>query len=67
LGDVLRELEGDMLIVDPPLEPETPLQRCVREQVFDKINESIAEAIDQDTLASLAERGLSSEEIMYFI
>ncbi|MDR1469591.1 MAG: Rrf2 family transcriptional regulator [Spirochaetaceae bacterium] len=67
LGDVLRGLEGDMLIIDPPLgnEPETRLQRCIRENVFDKINERIAEIIDGETLADLA--GIMPAADMYFI
>ncbi|MDR0637435.1 MAG: Rrf2 family transcriptional regulator [Spirochaetaceae bacterium] len=67
LGDVLRGLEGDMFIIDPPLEnePETRLQRCVRENVFDKINERIADVIDRETLADLA--GLMPAADMYFI
>ena len=67
LGDVLRGLEGDMLIIDPPLEnaAETRLQRCIRENVFDKINERIAGVIDRETLADLA--GLMPAADMYFI
>ncbi|MDR1231263.1 MAG: Rrf2 family transcriptional regulator [Spirochaetaceae bacterium] len=67
LGDILRSLEGDMLIIDPPLddEPETRLQRCVRATVFDKINERIAEVIDGETLADLA--GILPVTDMYFI
>jgi Rrf2 family protein len=66
LGDVLRGLEGDMLIIDPPLggEPETRLQKCIRENVFDKINEKIALKFDNETLASIA--GLDNTD-MYFI
>jgi Rrf2 family protein len=66
LGDVLRGLEGDMFIIDPLLEnePETRLQHCIRENVFDKINERIAGIIDRETLADLA--GLMPAD-MYFI
>jgi Rrf2 family protein len=67
LGDVLRGLEGDMFIIDPLLENETEtrLQRCIRENVFDKINERIAGIIDRETLADLA--GLLPVVDMYFI
>jgi Rrf2 family protein len=67
LGDVLRGLEGDMLVIDPPLENEneTRLQRCVRENVFDRINERIAEVIDGETLADMV--GAMSAADMYFI
>jgi Rrf2 family protein len=67
LGDALRGLEGDMLIIDPPMlnEPETRLQQCVREVIFDKINERIAAIIDKETLADMA--GLENAADMYFI
>ncbi|MDR3324421.1 MAG: Rrf2 family transcriptional regulator [Spirochaetaceae bacterium] len=68
VGDALRELEGDMLIVDPPIagEVETKLQRTVRRVVFDVINERVAKIIDRETLAALA--GIADgDSYMYFI
>jgi Rrf2 family protein len=69
IGDALRVLEGDMLVVDPPLpEPgETKLQRCIRLTVFDRLNERIAAVIDRQTLASLAGDAENGESYMYFI
>ncbi|MDR0569369.1 MAG: Rrf2 family transcriptional regulator [Spirochaetaceae bacterium] len=67
IGDALRELEGDMLVVDPPLKPETRLQRCIRLTVFDRLNERIAAVIDRKTLASLTGTVDSDESYMYFI
>jgi Rrf2 family protein len=67
VGDALRTLEGDMLIIDPPIsaETETRLQRCIRENVFDKINTRIAAIIDRETLADMAWVMPSAD--MYFI
>ncbi|MDR2312927.1 MAG: Rrf2 family transcriptional regulator [Spirochaetaceae bacterium] len=67
LGDVLRVLEGDMLVVDPegPGKNENKLQRCIRLSVLDKLNTKIARIIDNKTLASIA--GVSHETYMYYI
>jgi Rrf2 family protein len=69
LGDVLRVLEGDMLVVDPPLpgHAETRLQRCIRITVFDRLNERIAAVIDRKDLASLVDSTDLDESYMYFI
>ncbi|MDR2516163.1 MAG: Rrf2 family transcriptional regulator [Spirochaetaceae bacterium] len=68
IGDVLRELEGDMLIVDPPLpgEKESRLKRCIRTTVFDRLNERIAGIIDRQTLASIVGT-VDPDSYMYFI
>ncbi|MDR3170642.1 MAG: Rrf2 family transcriptional regulator [Treponema sp.] len=69
VGDALRELEGDMLISDPPLPntTETKLQRCIRLIVFDRLNERIASVIDRETLASLVGTVDPDDSYMYFI
>jgi Rrf2 family protein len=69
IGDVLRVLEGDMLVVDPPLPrvSETRLQRCIRAAVFDRLNDRIAQVIDRKTLASLIGTVDPDESAMYFI
>jgi Rrf2 family protein len=69
LGDVLRVLEGDMLVVDPPLpdSPENPFQRCVRTMVFDRMNEGIARVIDKKPLSEIVCAEDSEESLMYFI
>ncbi|GMO28266.1 MAG: Rrf2 family transcriptional regulator [Termitinemataceae bacterium] len=67
IGNVLRTLEGDMLVADPSTERETPLASCIRRMVYDPLNERISEIIDSETLASLL--GMSNDEsgYMYFI
>jgi Rrf2 family protein len=69
IGDALRELEGDMLVVDPPLPNavETKLQRCIRLTVFERLNERVAGIIDRKTLASIVGTVDPDESYMYFI
>jgi Rrf2 family protein len=69
VGNVLRILEGDMLVVDPPLPgvKETKLQRCIRTAVFDRINSRIAAVIDKKNLASMVGTTDPDESYMYFI
>jgi Rrf2 family protein len=69
IGDVLRVLEGDMLVVDPPLAKgkESRIQRCIRTTVFDRLNERIAAVIDRKTLASVVGTVDPDESYMYFI
>jgi Rrf2 family protein len=69
IGDVLRVLEGDMLVVDPPIPgtTETKIQRCIRTVVFDRLNERIAQVIDRKTLASLIGTVDPDSGYMYFI
>ena len=69
IGDVLRVLEGDMLVVDPPLpgKNETKLQRCIRLTVFDRLNDRIAAVIDRKTLASVVGTVDPDAYYMYFI
>jgi Rrf2 family protein len=69
IGDVLRILEGDMFVVDPPLPnvKETKLQRCIRLTVFERLNERIAQVINRKTLASMLGTVDPDESYMYFI
>jgi Rrf2 family protein len=69
LGDVLKVLEGDLLVADPPVPGarETKLQRCIRARVYDKLNECVAAVVDTKTLASIVGTGDGAESFMYFI
>jgi Rrf2 family protein len=69
VGNVLRILEGDMLVVDPPLPgvKETKIQRCIRTAVFDRVNSRIASVIDKKNLASMVGTSDPDESYMYFI
>lgn len=69
IGDVLRALEGDMSVVEAPRldKPETKLQRCVRTNVYDKLNQRILAVIDNQTLANLIGAGSGVQSLMYYI
>ncbi|MDR2303363.1 MAG: Rrf2 family transcriptional regulator [Treponema sp.] len=69
IGDVLRILEGDMLVVDPllPGQKETKFQKSLRLSVYNRLNGCIAAVIDHKTLASLAGTVDPDESYMYFI
>lgn len=69
IGNALRILEGDMLVVDPPLPgvKETKIRRCIRTTVFDRLNDRIAAVIDRKTLASMIGTVDPGESYMYFI
>jgi len=69
VGDVLRQLEGDMLVVDNPLQNarESPLEKTLRRVVFDPLNAKIAGIIDKETLSSLMGTIDPGEAYMYFI
>ena len=69
IGNALRVLEGDMLVVDPPLPGvrETKLRRCIRAAVYKRLNDRVAAFIDHETLASLTGTGDSGGGYMYFI
>jgi Rrf2 family protein len=69
IGDALRELEGDMVVVDPlrPDEKESPLQQCIRRTVYDRLNERVSNVVDRITLASMVGTVDPDESYMYFI
>jgi len=69
LGDILRILEGDMLVADPPVSgtEETKLQKCIRLMVLDKLNDVIARVIDNKTLASITGLNSAGNAYMYYI
>jgi Rrf2 family protein len=68
LGDVLRILEGDMLVADPAEESkESKLKRCIRIMILDKLNARIAGIIDNKTLLSVAGTIDPDDSYMYFI
>ncbi|MDR2343188.1 MAG: Rrf2 family transcriptional regulator [Spirochaetaceae bacterium] len=66
VGDVLRVLEGDMLIAEPPPDGGGKFQRCVWHTVYEPLNRRIAEIIDSETLASLIGT-VENGDYMYFI
>ena len=69
IGEALRILEGDMLIIDDLRlgEAESKLQHCVRTVVFDRLNKRISNVIDSVTLASMLGTVDPDASYMYFI
>ena len=69
IGDVLRTLEGDMLVVDNPRpgEEESLLKRCIRTSVYSCLNERIASVIDTISLSSLVGTSDDTDAPMYYI
>jgi len=53
IGELLRLLEGDLLITDSRREEETILRRCIREGVYNPINQALAKLYDSITLADI--------------
>jgi Rrf2 family protein len=53
IGDLLRLLEGDMRLTDIYYNDESILQTCIRESVYDIINNKISNLIDFMTLNDL--------------
>lgn len=69
IGDVLRVLEGDLLVVDP-VEPgivESPYRKCIRRMVYDRLNAVVAENLDRLTLASLVGTVDPEGSYMYYL
>ena len=69
VGDVLRAMEGDMLIIDPLKDGETEnkIHACLRRAVFDPLNRAIAAEINTETIAALTGTVDPDESYMYFI
>lgn len=57
VGTILRALEGDLSVVDEDLEgdasSQNSVQRCIKVNVWDKMNESIEKVVDSLTLEDL--------------
>jgi Rrf2 family transcriptional regulator, cysteine metabolism repressor len=72
VGDLLRALEGDLRITDdsPAYTGDDSMKRCIRQDVWDKVNISIAQTLDGVSLGDLAEeycRMRGSAQGMYYI
>jgi Rrf2 family protein len=69
IGDALRILEGDMIVVDElrPGERENRIQRCIRATVYNRLNERVSAVVDRITLASMLGTVDPEESYMYFI
>ena len=57
VGDLLRILEGNLSIIDsgPTYTGPDPMKRCLRENVWDVVNQRMALVVDSTLLSDLAE------------
>lgn len=73
VGRILRVLEGPLSVIDEEEQnanEETSIEKCIRLNVWDKMNECLNELVDSITLEDLAEhyRKMNEKEyIMYYI
>lgn len=74
VGRILRTLEGELSVVDEENEGSSPIsgviQKCIKENVWDKIDECMNSIVDSITLEDLVNehKKLNKEETnMYFI
>ncbi len=69
IGDALRVLEGDMLVVDDLRagESENKIQRCIRAMVYKPLNERISGVVDSISLSSMLGTVDPDSSYMYFI
>lgn len=69
VGKILRALEGDISIVSLEEEDNNKIDRCIRENVWTKINQAIDEIVDSITLEDLVweYNKIGSEAYMYYI
>lgn len=69
IGDALRVLEGDILVVEELRagETENRIQRCIRQTVYNRLNKRIASIVDRITLASMLGTVDPDDSYMYFI
>ncbi|KOA18400.1 HTH-type transcriptional regulator CymR [Clostridium homopropionicum DSM 5847] len=69
VGKILRALEGDISIVSLEEDGNNKIDRCIRENVWTKINEAIDEIVDSITLEDLVweYNKIGSEAYMYYI
>lgn len=72
VGDILRVLEGSLSVIDESESDylNNPIQYCLKQKVWDKIDERINSIVDSITLEDLVSeyrRKNGWEEMMYYI
>lgn len=72
VGDILRALEGDLCIIDLDKNNNDILEKCITDNVWEKINESIANIVDSITLEDLVNEynksiSVDTNNLMYYI
>ncbi|WP_459765300.1 RrF2 family transcriptional regulator [Alkaliphilus crotonatoxidans] len=67
VGDVLRVLEGELVVAEETLE-DNPIERCLTTNLWNKINQSINDLVDQITLEDMKNYYLKQQDyLMYYI
>jgi Rrf2 family protein len=66
---ILQVLEGDLSIIDRQVNNEGPIQHCIQEQIWDKIDTKLKELLTSITLKDLAEEYENgcAKDPMYYI
>jgi Rrf2 family protein len=66
---ILQVLEGDLSIIDRQVNNEGPIQYCIQEQIWDKIDTKLKELLTSITLKDLAEEYENgcAKDPMYYI
>jgi Rrf2 family protein len=69
VGNILRALEGDIHIVSTEEEINCKIDKCIKDNLWNKINGSIDKIVDSVTLEDLVleYKKIDSEEYMYYI
>lgn len=69
VGSILRALEGDIHIVSTEEEVNSKIDKCIKDNIWNKVNESIDKIVDSVTLEDLVieYKKIDSEEYMYYI
>ncbi|MDF2948777.1 MAG: cymR1 [Sedimentibacter sp.] len=68
VGDVLRALEGDLSVVKDEENINNKIERCIKKNLWDKIDEQVFDIINNITLEDLInEYNKGNDSLMYYI
>lgn len=68
IGNILRMFEGDIQLIDDPEGSESPIERTLRNALYNKLNREVANYLDSLTLKDLLEEQQKLYEgCMYYI
>ncbi|CAM2913120.1 Rrf2 family transcriptional regulator [Hathewaya histolytica] len=69
VGQILRSLEGELLLVNTEDYSNDELEKCINNAVWNKLNVSVNEIVDNITLENMLEeyRKATDQPIMYYI
>lgn len=66
VGSILRCLEGNLHVVEDETTSDNPVQTCIRENVWQRMNDSLEQVVDSITLEDLVERYQETAEVPMF-